>query len=243
MGGDVDGGAGDGDGIEREYRKRRKLPRGVFVYSGCTMSYCLLQFNRSSSVPGWAKAVLLAVIVTALARWTVYLRRGHTLVGAHGVSVRGAVIERRWAWHDIYDIRTQPVPKAPAHGRKWLVHLYDTDGRRFLLPHLDDWQLDDPPAEVDELRAGAARHRGMTWEPHPATEARIQRRAEHRKAWERAVNGTVFVLLCTFLLSVVLLITTDDAPALLLLLWIPLAAFALLAAFFHWRCARTVANA
>ena len=243
MGGDVGGGDGDGDGIEREYRKRRKVPRGVFVYFGCTTLYCLLQFNRSSSVPGWAKAALLAVVVTALARWMVYMHRGHTLVDARGVVVRGAVIERRWAWHDIYDIRTQPVPKAPSNGRKWLVHLYDTDGRRFLLPHVDDWQLDDPPAEVDELRAVAARHQDTAWEPRPATEARILRRTAHRKAWERSVIGVLVVLVCTSLLSVVLVITTDDPPILLLLLWIPLASFAPIAALLHWRCARTVANA
>ena len=171
------------------------------------------------------------------------MRRGHTLVDARGVVVRGAVIERRWAWHDIYDIRTQPIPKAPAYARKWLVHLYDTDGRRFLLPHVDDWQWDDPPAEVDDLRAVAARHRGMTWEPRPAIEARIQRRAGHRKAWERAVTGAAVVFVCALLLWVVLAITTDDPPILLLLVWIPLAAFALLVPFLHWRRARTAANA
>jgi hypothetical protein len=161
-------------------------------------------------MPGWAKVALLAVLVTALTRWVLYIRRGHTLVDAHGVAIRGAVIERRWAWHDIYDIRTQPVPKAPSNARKWLVHLYDTHGRRFLLPRVDDWQLDDPPAEVDELRAVAARHRGMTCEPRPATEARILRRTGHRKAWERSVIGALVVFMCTFLLCIVLAITTDD---------------------------------
>ncbi|NEA68004.1 PH domain-containing protein [Streptomyces sp. SID12488] len=241
MGGDV-GGVGGG-GIEREYRKRRKLPRGVLVSFGFMSLYCLLQLNRSTPVADWVKLALLAALVTILARWMLYMRRGHTLVDTRGVVVRGAVIERRWAWHDIYDIRAQPVPKAPSNARKWLVHLYDTDGRRFLLPHVDDWQLDDPPAEVDELRAVAARHRGTAWEPRPATEAHILRRTAHRKAWERAATGTLVVLLCTFLLCLVLTVTTDDPPILLLLLWIPLAVFALLAAFLHWRCARAVANA
>ncbi|WP_405819739.1 PH domain-containing protein [Streptomyces sp. NBC_01390] len=247
MGGDVDGGGsgsdGRGDGgIEREYRKRRKLPRGLLVYLGCMTVFCASQISRSTGL-GWAKAALLAALVTALARWMVYTRRGRTLVDAHGVAVRGALLERRRAWHDIYDIRAQPVPKPPSYGRNWLVYLYDTEGRRFLLPHVDDWQLDDPPAEVDELRAVAARHRGTAWEPHPAIEARILRWTGHRKAWERAVVGALVAVLCTSLLLVVLVITTDDPPSFLLFLWIPLAVFALLAAFLHWRCARAVAHA
>ncbi|WP_105974073.1 PH domain-containing protein [Streptomyces geranii] len=243
MSGDVGGHGGHGGGgIEREYRKRRKAPRGQLLYLGGMTVFCLSQLVRPSGFD-WARAVLLAILVAVLARWIVYTRRGHTLVDSHGVSVRGALIERRWAWPDIYDFRAQPVPKAPAYGRKWLVFLYDTEGRRFLLPHVDDWQLDDPPAEVDDLRAVAARYRGTDWEPRPATEAHILRRTGHRKAWERASVGTLFVFLGTFLLCLALAITTDDPPILLLLLWIPLAAFALLAAFLHWRCARTVANA
>lgn len=237
-GGDVDGGRG----IEREYRKRRKVPRGWLVSLGGLMVMNLSYLTRPMAGPDWLKLVLLAALLAIGARGILFLRRGRTLVDVHGITVRGALVERRRSWHDVYDIRVQPVPKAPAYARKWLVHLYDTDGHRFLLPHVDDWQLDDPAAEVDELRAVAARHRGMAWEPRPAIEARILRWAAHRKAWERAFISTLTVFICTLVLWVVLVVTTDDPPTLLLLLWIPLASFALLAAFLHWRASRAPAH-
>ncbi|NEC90958.1 PH domain-containing protein [Streptomyces sp. SID12501] len=242
MGGDVGVGGRDGDGIEREYRKRRKAPRGWLAYLGLMVVSCLLQIS-SPTGRSWERAVLLTFFAAVVVQGVLFMYRARTLMDRRGVVVRGFVIERRWAWHDVYDFRAQSLPKAPSFGRKWLVFLYDTDGRRFLLPHVDDWQLDDPPAEVDELRAVAARHRGTAWEPRPATEAHILRRTAHRKAWERAVIGALIVFVCTSLVLVVLTITTDDPPTPLLLLWVPLAAFAPIAAFLHWRCARAVAHA
>ncbi|WP_051741433.1 hypothetical protein [Streptomyces xylophagus] len=241
MGGD-NGDRGDVQGIEREYRKRRKVPRGwLFSLGGLTL-YFLSSITRRDSTPGWARLLMFAFLLAVIARGVLYMHRGRTLVDTRGVTARRALTERRRSWHDIYDIRVQPIPKAPSYVRKWLVHLYDNDGRRFLLPHVDDWQLDDPPAEVEELRAVAARHRGMAWEARPAIEARIRERAAHRKAWERAVIGALIVFGCTFLLALVLIVTTDEPPLLLLLLWIPLAAFALFAPFFHWRASRAPAH-
>ena len=239
----MDGGVDDKREIEREYRKRRKVPRGWLVALGGAAVLNLSFLTRPMAGPGWVKPVLLAALLAIVARGIVFLRRGRTLVDAHGITMRGAFTQRRRSWHDIYDIRVQPIPKAPAYGRKWLVFLYGNDGHRFLLPHVDDWQLDDPSAEVDELRAVAARHRGTAWEPRPAIEARIRRWAAHRKAWERAFLGTLAVFICTLLLWVVLVIATDDPPTLLLLLWIPLASFALVAAFLHWRASRAPAHA
>ncbi|MBK3578239.1 PH domain-containing protein, partial [Streptomyces sp. MBT65] len=146
----------DEGGIEREYRKRRKVPRGWLASLGGLTVMNLSYLTRPMSGPDWLKFVLLAALLAVVARGILFMRRGRTLVDAHGITVRGALVERRRSWHDIYDIRVQPIPKAPSYGRKWLVHLYVGDGHRFLLPHVDDWQLDDPRAEVDELRAVAA---------------------------------------------------------------------------------------
>ncbi|MFJ9867150.1 hypothetical protein [Streptomyces sp. NPDC101165] len=224
-----------GGGIEREYRKQRKAPRSFVLGMGLLGVNGVVQMWRQHSTPSWVPVSLAALYVVLFVKMWLYLRRGRTLVGALGITAHRAVTERGRAWHEIYDIRAEPVPKAPASARKWLTFLYDTEGRRFVLPHLDDWQLDDVPAEVAALREAAARHRGAAWEPRPQVEALIRRRAGHRKAWERASVGGVVALVCGFLLWVVLLFTSDHPPTLLLFLWLPLGTFAVLAALLNRR--------
>ncbi len=186
-------------------------------------------------MPRWAWAPFLALWVLVLARTVLYSWRGRTLVGVRGITVRRAVTERSLTWRDVYDIRTEPVPRAKPPARTCLTYMYDTGGRRFVLPHLDDWQLTDPPAEVAALREAAARHRGMAFERRPETEALIRRASGHRKAWERAVTGGLVAFGGGFLLWVALLFTTDHPPTLLVFLWIPLGTFAALAALLNWR--------
>lgn len=222
-------------GIEREYRKRRKTPRLMGLLMGLLALQGLFRMTRQHSVPPWVPASLVALYVVAFLKVTLYNRRGRTLVGAEGITVRRALTERRRAWRDVYDIRAEPVPKAPQGARKWITCLYDTEGRRFVMPHMDDWQLDDPPAEVAALREAAARHRGAAWERRPRVEALIRKRAGHRKAWERAFTGGVVAVVCGFLLWVVLVFTMPHPPTLLLFLWLPLGTFAVLAALLNWR--------
>ncbi|MFD5797807.1 hypothetical protein ACFWIO_30630 [Streptomyces diastatochromogenes] len=224
-----------GSGIEREYRKRRKTPPLMALSMGLLGLNALFQLSRQHTTPQWVPASLAAFYLLAAARMVVYMQRGRTLVGARGITARRALTERSRTWHEIYDIRAEPVPNAAKPARKWFTFLYDTEGRRFVLPHMDDWQLDDVPAEVAALREAAARHRGAAWERRPEVEARIRRRAGHRKAWERSVTGGLIALGCGFLLWVVLLFTMAHPPTRLLFLWLPLGTFAVLAALLHWR--------
>ncbi|MFF4039906.1 hypothetical protein [Streptomyces sp. NPDC001816] len=222
-------------GIEREYRKRKKTPPLMALSMGLLGLNALFQLHRQHTTPPWVPASIAACYLLGAARMVVYMRRGRTLIGARGITARRALTERSRAWHEIYDIRAEPVPNAAKSARKWFTFLYDTEGRRFVLPHMDDWQLDDVPAEVAALREAAARHRGAAWDRRPEVEARIRRRAGHRKAWERAFTGGVIALVCGFLLWVVLLFTKDHPPTFLPFLWLPLGTFAVLAALLHWR--------
>lgn len=229
--------------VEREYRKVRKVPWTTAAAMALVVGHGLLHLARTNRIlPQWAPDAFIGCYVLLIGWMALYLRRGRTLVGPHGITVRRAMTERTRAWQDVYDIRAEPVPHATSYQRKWLTYLYDTDGRRFLLPHVDGWQLKDPPGEVAELRAVAARHRGAAWERRPEVEARIRRRAGHRKAWESAVTGTLIVYGAAFVAWVVLLFTMDRPPGSLLLLWIPLAAFTVLAAVLHWRWAARAAG-
>ncbi|MFG2125792.1 hypothetical protein [Streptomyces sp. NPDC048710] len=224
-----------GGGIEREYRMRKKTSPLMALFMGLLGLNAVFQMNRHHTMPEWVPASFAACYLLLAAQMVLYMRRGRTLVGARGITARRALTERSRAWHEIYDIRAEPLPKAPTNARKWLTYLYDTEGRRFVLPHMDDWQLDDPPSEVAALREAAALHRGADWERRPQVEALIRRRAGHHKAWERAITGGVVALVCGFLLWVALLFTMDHPPVLVLFLWLPLGTFAVLAALLHWR--------
>ncbi|MFI1768489.1 PH domain-containing protein [Streptomyces sp. NPDC020800] len=224
-----------GSGIEREYRKHRRSPLLMVFVLGLLSLNGFFRMWHDHTLPLWVPVSFAALYLVGIAKLALYMRRGRTLVGARGITARRAVTERGRAWHEIYDIRAEPVPNAARSARKWITYLYDTEGRRFVLPHMDDLQLDDPPTEVAALRRAAALHRGAAWERRPDVEALIRRRAGHRKAWERAVTGGLVALLCAFLLWVVLLCTTDHPPTLLLFLGLPLGTFAVLAALLHRR--------
>ncbi|WP_262061499.1 PH domain-containing protein [Streptomyces sp. STR69] len=237
---------GDGDGygrgIEREYRRWRKASRARMLIMWIIMGNCLLQLTRPDHIPVRYKLLWLVVIVSLLVWGFLAARRGLTSVGADGVTVRGAFRERRRAWHDIYDLRVEERPKqARTDFRKW-TWLYDYDGRRLRLPNVDDWQLPDLQAEIDDLRTVAAAHRGMTWEPRPEVEARIRLRAGHRKAQERAIT---WALLAFFAGGIYLVweVNTDGEPhPFLLLLCAPLAVYALLLPFFRRLASRAPAH-
>ncbi|SEE11747.1 PH domain-containing protein [Streptomyces sp. 3213] len=219
---------GDGRGIEREYRRWRKASRGRIVFAWIISGNCVFQMARPDSIPVRYKVLVLALIA-ALALWGVLATlRGLTSVGADGVTVRGAFRVRRRAWHDIYDLRVEERPKQSRADVRWWTWLYDNDGRRVPLPNVDDWQLPDLRAEIDDLRTVAAAHRGMAWEPRPEVEARIRLRAGHRKAHERAVIGAVLAFFAGLMYLMWEVTTGGEPRPFLLLLCAPLAVYALL---------------
>jgi len=236
-------GDGDGDGIEREYRRWRKASRARIVFMWIIVGNCVFQITRPDNIPFQYRLLVLALIA-ALSVWGVLVTlRGLTSVDADGVTVRGAFRERRRAWHDIYDLRVEERPKQGRADARWWTWLYDNDGRRLLLPHVDDWQLPDLRAEIDELRALAAAHRGMAWEPRPEVEARIRLRAGHRKAHERAAIGAVLVFFAGLTYLMWEVAVGDETHPFLLLLCVPLAAYALIVTFLRWRASRAPAHA
>jgi hypothetical protein len=238
-----DGGIVDDRGIEREYRRRRKASRRRNVVLWIIAGNSVLQMARPhSSIPVRYRLLVLALMAVLFVWAFLSVRRGLTSVTADGVTVRGAFRVRGRAWHDIYDLRVERHPKQTAADAQSLTWLYDNDGRRFLLPNVDDWQLPDVRAEIDDLRTLAAQHRGMAWESRPEVEARIRLRAGHRKAQERAVVWTLLV----FFAAVGYLgweVSVGDEPhPFLLLLCAPLAAYTLLVTLFRLRASRAPAH-
>ncbi|WP_416962637.1 PH domain-containing protein [Streptomyces sp. Agncl-13] len=244
MGGDDEDDRDDERGIEREYSRRRKMSRGRFAGLCIVEANFALQMARPDSIPGRYRLLAVALMVM-LGVWAfLAVRRGLTSVGADGIAVRGAFRVRKRDWHDIYDLRVERRNTKNADARL-LTWLYDNDGRRLPLTNVDDWQLPDVRAEVEELRTAAAQHRGMAWELRPEVEDRIGLRAVRRKAQERAAVGAMLV----FFAAIGYLVWEVSADgghrlfAFLLLLWAPLAAYALLVTLFRLRSSRSPAHA
>lgn len=234
-------GDGERDGIEREYRRWRKPSRKRLAVVGILLGSLTYQMTRPDHIDLRFGLFVLVPLALVVAWMAITPRWWRTLVGPDGITVHRVVRSRGWAWHDIYDLRVEPHPAQRRADAQSLTYLYDTDGRRFLLPHVDDWQLPDLRAEIDELRAVAAVHRGMDGEPRPAVEARIRERAARRRAWRRATSGAMCVLFVTFVYLLWRIALGEDRHTFLLLLGVPLAAFVLFAGFFHWLGSRTPA--
>jgi len=222
-------------GIEREYGRRRRNRPGWLALMAVAVGNSVYQMNRDPNIFGHRARLVADVLLLWLFVWALLASwRQRTFVTADGIVVRGAVRIRRRSWHDIYDIRVEPRRNQRSGDSQWLTLLYDNDGRRLLLPHVDDGQLPQFGAEIDDLRETAARHRGMVWKRRPEVEERIRRQSGHRKAWERATSGALLVLLAMFVVTLCQVATGRDTEAVLLLVCVPLGAFAVLAALLHW---------
>ncbi|MER5521113.1 PH domain-containing protein [Streptomyces sp. NPDC002763] len=173
-------------GVERLYRRRRRLPGRYFAAAGVIIGVALLQvYTADGGLRRWGSLGIGLLLVTILVMVPLNQYRAHTRVTAHGITAQWALRARTWAWREVYDIR---VERAEGNGAgstypEWVAYLYDFDGRRFTLPQLNDWQLDDPYAEVTDLCLAAAPYRGLAWERRPDVEERIVRRVARRKTW------------------------------------------------------------
>jgi hypothetical protein len=227
-----------GDGIERVYRRRRKLPWQYLGLVGLVFLNALFQAGRTwddPHAPRWQTSLFGLFMLVALVRVGLEQLRAHTRVTAEGITAQGALRSRTWAWHEVYDIRVEPTPRGSGRmAPRWLTYLYDLQGRRFLLRHIDDWQLDDPHTEVSDLCLAAAPSRSLSWERRPQVEERILRRAARRKAWTWAGYGALITFLAMFVLVVGLIVTGRPDHMFALFLGVPLVSFGVCGAALQW---------
>ncbi|WP_051833817.1 PH domain-containing protein [Streptomyces sp. NRRL S-646] len=229
---------GDTGGIERVYRRRRGLPwlqLGLMAVIGANALIQATRFDDPYAYrdgpPGWAPLAVSLLMVATFVRIALEQVRAHTRVTASGITVQGRLRSRSWTWHEVYDIRVEHAPRGMGSmGPRWLSFLYDEEGRRHLLWHLDDWQLADPYAEVSELCLTAAPYRSLAWEPRPEVEARILRGAARRKAWTWAAYGALAVLIAMSVVDFWEAVDGRPEHAFLLLVCVPLVSFGVLGA-------------
>jgi hypothetical protein len=233
----------DEGGVEREYRRRRKPPLAYLLLPGLLLMNAFIQTSRGSadghgSGFWWGPPAIALLLATTVARTALEYFRAHTRVTAAGITAQGPLRARRWAWSEIYDIRVEQAP--PGSGRaapQWLTYLYDFQGRRFLLWHLNDWQLDDPYAEVAELCLAAAPLRSLTWERRPDVEERILLAATRRRAWTWGAYGAIAVFCLMFVTDIWRVAVGRPGHPFVLMVCVPLASGVALAAVLdrYWR--------
>lgn len=106
------------DGIEREYRGRRGIPPGFLttLVAAGLVSAGALHAMATLGPSGWD---VLAVVAWPAVAGRVVLEqwRARTSVTADGVTVRGAIRTRSWAWSDIYGIRVEDNKGSTPAGR------------------------------------------------------------------------------------------------------------------------------
>jgi hypothetical protein len=227
----------DEGGVEREYRKRRRLPWMYLLPLFLVTGNALLQSSLNPNIAqhGWSRNTIILLMVATVVRVGLEQYRAYTRVTSAGITAQGPIRSRTWAWHEVYDIRVQPAPRGSGRmAPQWLTYLYDLEGRRFLLPHLNDWQLDDPYAEVTSLCLAAAPYRSLTWERRPQVEERIRRRAVQRKAWVWAAYGTLGVFLAMLVVDIGMVVVEGSDHPLLLFVCVPLVSFGILGAALQW---------
>ncbi|WP_151774300.1 hypothetical protein [Streptomyces abyssomicinicus] len=210
---------------QREYRKRKSMPRSWKVVLGFYVLWVTVNLGTLDNDRPWMPWLKAGVIVALLLMFTWLLARlrvGHTFIGPDGVTTRGAVIRRHRAWPDLYDIRVEPTPAgrwSPDHS----TLAYGMDGRRLPLFFVDSQQCDDLPAEVEAIRTDGAAWRDMPWTRLPEVEEKIRRRALRRASWNRAF----ICMLCSYLPALFLVVWRvfhgEDGHPALFLVWGPLA--------------------
>ncbi|MGW7460615.1 PH domain-containing protein [Streptomyces sp. NPDC054797] len=189
--------------LPREYRHGRKGSVAAWIALGGGATLLFLELWTSSVPPRWLQ-VLITVVLLPLFGWTLVARqRQFTRVDHKGISRGTGLGVRRIAWRDLHDIRTVTQPRIAAEsGMPAIVtYAYRADGRRLLLPCVDDVDLPAVEHEVLVLQSLFRELRGADWAPDPRAEsriaqqtARVERSYRWMSGWRVAVLGVVFAV-------------------------------------------------
>jgi PH (Pleckstrin Homology) domain-containing protein len=208
----------------REYRRTRKSPGQlgrVLPLVLLPLIYVAQGLRRGDSLARVSSFALL-VLVAAAVPWLLYsIRRSRTRVDASGITLHGTFRVRRIPWSEIYELDVRKTPKGEAAS----AFIGTMNGRRHLLPQVNEWQVDELRAEVAALRKIGTRHGARIGKQVPAVEEILRRRAGRSHSASRAVLRATAAWGVMFAVWVVLQLTGLGPFTYLLLLWGPIAAF------------------
>ncbi|MEU6275285.1 PH domain-containing protein [Streptomyces populi] len=184
------------EGLPREYRisrSRRLTILTVLVTGTVSVAKGLLKLDGLPTSFTYPFLVAWA----ALMGWLFYTTlRSSTTADLEAIHVRGVFRQRLLAWQDIQDIRAEGNPAAARRvsAPEVLVYAYGRDGRRMLLPFLDNLHV-DVGREVGVLREAWEELRGADWAPNVEAAVRIDRGAARRGALMAGFSAAMFAFI------------------------------------------------
>lgn len=169
--------------LPREYRMRPSRRNTFLVVIVVGTLVVMLPMLTADDLPAAFKYLFLLGWV-ALFGWLFYATlRCSTTANIKVLDVRGMIRHRRLAWEDIQDIRSEfsAAGAAQSGAASVLVHAYDRNGARVLLPFVDDIHV-NVERELTLLLEAWQELRGEDWAPDPAAAVLIDRRDARQAA-------------------------------------------------------------
>jgi len=223
------------------YRISARRSRQAGIAVAIALTGILIKVAAAHTLSAQVKGLLVVAGAAALGLVLAWSRRSATITSRDGIAVQGLLRAKRLAWRDIQDIRVE-VNYASAFKRsapKETVIVYDRQGKRTGLPHLDQVTLADRglalEAEVEHLRGVWQQLRGEDWVAAPDAIRKSADRARFANdTWAFGCLGAVAAGLFATVLMVIGLASGADSrlgapwswvfsPSLVLIL--PVAAF------------------
>lgn len=176
----------------------------VVVYTMATTSL-VLRMALDGAVPLFVTIPVALLFVALLVMLAMAMFGSKTVADENGVTIRPVFGTRSLPWSDVQGIEIHTNPNAAAPGRqpRFIAVVYDTAGRRFMLPHMTERTVPGLEQEVATLRAVWAARRGGDWAPAPAVVDRITR---DRKRPLPAALVALTACLIAFLAALVLFV-------------------------------------
>jgi hypothetical protein len=191
-------------------------------------------------LPGSYKIGILIAGLGGVGAVVAWARVARTSTDVDGVTVRGLLRTRTYAWPDIQAIQIEQNPGGYAddRGPRQIGVLYDGTGRRIPLPQVNEKNLERLGlalgAEIAAMRAAWVQGRGPGWAPVPAVQRKIEERV--RYGFTSLAMGVFIAMLATpvavVLFAVGLFTHADTLPAPLSWLFHPASILVLPAAVF-----------
>jgi hypothetical protein len=190
--------------LPREYRMKRSRMHAFLWVIGAGTASMLLAMLPADDLPAAFKYPFLLAWV-ALMGWLFYATlRCSTTADIKALHVRGMARRRRLAWEDIQDIRAElnPASAMQSGAPDVLVHAYDRNGAKVLLPFVDDVHV-NVERELGLLLEAWEELRGADWAHDPQAAVLINRRDARQTA---LMMGFSAVMLAFIPLTVLMLL-------------------------------------
>ncbi|MFJ4467804.1 PH domain-containing protein [Streptomyces sp. NPDC089424] len=169
--------------VPREYRiSSAQIRAMVFAFLGAAITI-VAPLLFLEGLPVLART-LGSVGTLGLLGWLLWaVGRCATTADVKALRVRGLVTRRHLAWEDIQALRVEPNPGAGAasNAANVIVSAYGRDGRRLILPFVDDRHV-NVEREFAVLQALWFQLRGADWRPDAEAARHIERQTARQSA-------------------------------------------------------------